>query len=150
MRDSAVRRWSALHTVLYRITGGLLGRRLAGNDMLLLTTRGHATGSDHTVPLLYLRDDGRLVVIASYGGRDDHPTWYRNLVAEPRVLVQAGTKRTEMMARTAHPEERRIWWPRVVSAYDDYATYQSRTEREIPVVFLEPLDQCEHQPGRVR
>lgn len=140
MKDSGVKRWSAIHALVYRFTRGVIGRRLVDNDMLLLTTKGHRTGKNHTVPLLYLQDDDRYVVIASYGGRPRHPTWYDNLVAEPAVRVQVRSRRQSMRARTATPEERGQWWPRIVNAYDDYAVYQSRTDREIPVVFLEPAE----------
>ncbi len=140
MRDASVRRWSRLHAIVYRATGGLVGRRLVANPMLLLTTRGSRSGEEHTVPLLYLEDGSRLVVIASYGGRPHHPDWYRNLVTTPRVRVQIGGERREMKARTATAEERALWWPRVLDAYDGYRTYQSRTEREIPIVFLEPVE----------
>ena len=139
MKDASVRRWSRIHAFIYRISGGLLGRRLVDNDMLLLTTHGRKTGEPHTVPLLYLTDDDRYAVIASYGGRDSHPDWYLNLVEDPIVEVRIpGTTRT-MSARTARPDERSEWWPRVLEAYDGYRTYQSRTTREIPVVFLEPI-----------
>lgn len=140
MRDSAVRRWSTVHKTLYRLSAGLIGRRLVENDMLLLTTTGHVTGRPHTVPLLYLRDDVRLVVVASYGGRPRHPTWYRNLVAQPLVAVQVNGSRFAMNARTADAEERARWWPRVEAAYDGYTVYQSRTARQIPIVFLDPVD----------
>lgn len=145
MRDTSVRRWSAFHARLYRLTGGRLGRRLVDNDMLLLTTTGRLTGKRHTVPLLYLRERASLVVIASYGGRRQNPDWYVNLLAEPRVLVQTGSERAWMLARTASGEERSRLWPEIVAAYDGYATYQSRTDREIPVVFLEPLEETENQ-----
>lgn len=138
MKDTAVRRWSQFHTMLYRSTNGVVGRRLVANDMLLLTTKGHRTGGAHTVPLLYLKEEDRLVLIASYGGRPQNPTWYDNLVAEPEVTVQIEGSTTRMTARTASPEERAVWWPQIEAAYDGYAVYQSRTEREIPVVFLEP------------
>ncbi len=138
MRDSEVKRWSALHRVLYEATNGALGRRLVGNDMLLLTTRGRRTGEAHTVPLLYLRDGDRLLVIASYGGRDHHPEWYLNLLAEPEVTARVGARNLAMTARTASSSERDVWWPQVVAAYGDYSVYQQRTEREIPVVALEP------------
>ena len=111
MRDPTVKRMSSLHRVLYRITGGLIGRRLVDNDILLLTTRGRATGREHTVPLLYLRDGERLVVIASYGGRDRHPEWYLNLVDEPSVTAQTGRNRSSYQARTATEDERERWWP---------------------------------------
>jgi F420H(2)-dependent quinone reductase len=138
VRDSAVKRLSTLHRVLYRITGGVIGRRLVDNDILLLTTRGRGTGRAHTVPLLYLEDGERLVLIASYGGRDRHPEWYLNLVDEPSVTAQTGRNRRSFQARTATEDERERWWPRVVAAYSDYAVYQGRTDREIPVVMLEP------------
>ncbi len=106
--------------------------------MLLLTTTGRKTGQDHTVPLLYLTDDERLVVIASYGGREYYPAWYLNLVDNPVVTAQLLGRTLEMVARVAHHDERQEWWPRIVDAYDGYRVYQSRTKREIPVVFLEP------------
>jgi deazaflavin-dependent oxidoreductase (nitroreductase family) len=138
MRDGAVKRWSALHRSLYQMSGGRIGRRLADNDMLLLTTTGHVSRRPHTIPLLYIREESRLLVVASYGGRPRHPAWYDNLVADPVVRVQMGAMRAEMIARTAEPEERAVWWPRVVDAFADYAVYQSRTDRVIPLVFLEP------------
>lgn len=107
--------------------------------MLLLTTVGRSSGKNHTVPLLYLVADERVVVIASYGGRDHYPDWYLNLTVSPQVTVQLPLERRQRrLARTASPQERGEWWPKIVGAYHGYATYQSRTEREIPVVFLDP------------
>lgn len=120
------------------MTNGMLGRRLAGNDMLLLTTRGRVTGELHTVPLLYLRDGDRLLVIASYGGRDRHPEWYLNLLADSSVTARVGNRKLAMTARTVSSAERAGWWPTVVKSYGDYAVYQERTDREIPIVALEP------------
>lgn len=137
MKDANVKRASSLHTILYRTTNGLIGRRLVNNDMLLLTTRGRHTGDSHTVPLLYLRDDERLIVIASYGGRPNHPEWYLNLLTEPAVDVQIRETRFVASATTMTAGERAEWWPDVVAAHADYALYQSRTEREIPVVWLD-------------
>lgn len=139
MKDSSVRRWSRLHTLVYRLSGGRVGKRLVHNDMLLLTTRGRHSKRAHTVPLLYLTDDDRFVVIASYGGRDRHPDWYLNLVSDPLVSVQTPGSVDAMRARVAEPAERRLWWPRVLDAYEGYRAYQTRTSREIPVVFLEPM-----------
>src|SRR5918994_5462186 len=79
MRDATARRLSRLHVLVYRLTGGRIGRRLVNNDMLLLTTCGARTGRKHTVPLLYLRDGETLVVIASWGGRPKNPHWFTNL-----------------------------------------------------------------------
>jgi deazaflavin-dependent oxidoreductase (nitroreductase family) len=136
MRDRTAKQLSALHTLLYRATQGVLGRRLVKNDMLLLTTVGRRTNKPHTVPLLYLRDGGNLAVVASWGGRDNHPEWYLNLSAEPQVRVQVRSRRMEMAARIASPEERDRLWPQVLAAYDGYVNYQSRTDREIPIVIL--------------
>jgi len=140
VRDSAVKSWSRIHRLLYRLTGGFVGRRLVDNDMLLLTTTGRVSGRAHTVPLLFLRDGKSLMVIASYGGRDGHPEWYLNLVRQPVVHAQIRGDHLDLLARTASGTERREWWPRVVEAFDGYAVYQSRTEREIPVVILDPVD----------
>lgn len=137
MRNGTAKHLSTLHTLLYRATRGVIGRRLVNNDMLLLTTAGRRTDKPHTVPLLYLRDGDKLAVVASWGGRDTHPEWYLNLVAEPRVRVQVRGRQMEKLARTASPKERDRLWSLVVAAYDGYATYQTRTARKIPIVILE-------------
>ena len=138
MNDPAVKLLSTLHTALYRLTGGRIGHRLVHNDMCLLTTTGARSGRPHTVPLLYLEDGDRLVLIASYGGRRNHPDWYYNLEKHAAATVQIFSEKRPVTARTADAEERVAWWPRIVAAYPDYAVYQSRTEREIPVVILQP------------
>lgn len=136
MRDVTARRLSTLHTNLYRLTGGRIGRRLVANDMLLLTTRGRVTGNPHTVPLLYLTAPDHWVVIASWGGRPDHPEWYKNLVADPRARIQILGESIDVRASTATDSEKSALWPMIVAAYDGYSTYQSRTSRDIPVVLL--------------
>jgi deazaflavin-dependent oxidoreductase (nitroreductase family) len=146
VRDDTARRLSALHRRLYRATGGRLGRRLVNNDMLLLETRGRRSGRRHTVPLLYLRDGADLVVIASWGGRDEPPDWYRNLLADAEVEVQVGSARFRAHAAPMAEPERSRWWETAVAAYEGYATYQGRTERIIPVVRLRPLLQATGPP----
>ena len=138
MKDATEQRLSALHTRLFRLTGGRVGRRLVDNDMLLLTTTGRRSGQERTIPLLYLKDGATFVVVASWGGREDHPLWYENLLADPSVTVQERANLYALVARTATPTERREWWPKVVGAYGGYVEEQSRTTREIPIVFLEP------------
>ena len=138
MHDVTAKYLSAVHAGLYRATGGRLGRRLVDNDMLLLTTIGRKSGRRHQVPLLYLRDGDSFVVIASWGGRDYPPDWYINLMAAPQVEVQVLAETIPVTAREATTAERELWWPRVLEAYDGYAAYQARTDRTIPVVFLEP------------
>ena len=137
MRDATVKRLSSLHALAYRTTDGRIGRRLVDNDMLLLTTVGRRTGTEHTVPLLYLREGHRLVVIASYGGRPGHPDWYRNLESHPQASVQILGDHIEAKATTMTVTEHSEWWPRIVDAYSDYDAYQSRTNRQIPVVWLD-------------
>ncbi len=138
MKDANVRRFSSLHTALFRLTGGRIGKRLVDNDMLLLTTVGSSTGQDHTVPLLYLEHEGSLVVVASYGGRPDHPQWYKNLLATPEANIQIGSESIEVEARTASGAERSRLWRDVVRSYDQYEVYQTRTDRQIPLVVLDP------------
>lgn len=139
MKNKNVRRWSSAHRILFRSSGGRVGKRLVSNDMLLLTTAGRHTGDPHTVPLLYLHDGDALVVIASYGGRPEHPEWYRNLVKDSHVGVRTATDTFKATARTASDDERTQLWSRVLEAYDGYRVYQERTEREIPVVVLERI-----------
>lgn len=136
VRDRTAKHLSSIHRVLYQTTGGAIGRRLVDNDMCLLTTTGRRSGQEHTVPLLYLRDEGRLVVIASWGGRDEHPHWYLNLLDDPAARVQVLGEQWPVTATTASTRDRAVWWPQVLDAYDGYAEYESRTDREIPVVFL--------------
>ena len=138
MRDAQVKLLSKLHTLAFQATRGVVGRRLVDNDMLLLTTTGRRTGKPHTVPLLYLTEGKRFVVIASYGGRPDDPEWYRNLVVEPVARIQVEGRHIDVVAETMDDHTRDEWWPRIVEAYDGYATYQGRTARRIPVVWLTP------------
>ncbi len=134
--DRLVRAISTFHTALYRMTRGRLGRRIADNDMLLLTTRGWVSGRIHTVPLLYLRDGDDLVVIASYGGRHENPEWYRNLQAQPEAEVTVDGRRLRVHADTADGAERERLWECAVEAYEGFTKYQARTDRLIPVVRL--------------
>jgi deazaflavin-dependent oxidoreductase (nitroreductase family) len=107
---------------------------------LLLTTVGRRTGQAHTVPLPYLRDEGRSVVVASFAGNPKHPAWYLNLAAEPAVTVQDGPTVSRAVATTAAGEERTRLWDTLVARYPWYADYQQQTEREIPLVILTPAD----------
>lgn len=140
MRDGTAKWLSALHRSMYATTSGLIGRRLVGNDMLLLTTVGRSTGRLHTVPLLYLIDactDVRsYVVIASWGGRDHDPHWYSNLVANPAVEIRIRGRTFAASAAPLAEPERSRWWQRAVKAYPGYQRYQARTTRLIPLVRL--------------
>ncbi len=128
----------AVHRWLYRASGGKWGRTFFGSPILLLTTTGRRTGRARTWPLTYLPDDEgeRLIVVASNGGQPNHPAWYLNLRANPRVGVQLGNRSRPMIAQTTEGEERERLWSRVVEEYPAYAEYQRKTDRQIPVVAL--------------
>lgn len=117
------------------------------NDMLLLTTRGRRSGRPHTVPLLYLLDGPHPIVIASWGGRPDHPHWFENLRADPDVVVQIRREVFTARSMILGEPERSIWYARAVSAYPGYEDYQGRTDRIIPVVRLERQRPAGWPPG---
>ncbi len=125
-----------LHRLLYRASGGKLGKTFFGSPILLLTTIGRKTGRPRTWPLTYLAEGEHLIVIASNGGQPNHPAWYLNLRANPRVSVQLGERNYTMIAQTAKGDERARLWSRVVEEYPAYAEYQKKTDRQIPVVVL--------------
>ena len=130
----------ASHKFVFRATGGAIGSRLAGIQHLLLTTTGRRTGLPREHPLACFEQDGKLLIVASKGGADEHPAWYLNLVDEPRVEVHHRGERARRLARTALPEERAALWPELVRQNRMYGTYERRTTREIPVVVLDPAD----------
>jgi F420H(2)-dependent quinone reductase len=128
------------HTLVYRLTGGRLGATLRGMPMLLLTTWGRRSGKLRTTPLLYLPVDDVFVLVASNGGAVQHPTWWFNLEAHPEALVQIGPARGRVRAVPASPAERHRFWPLLLHIYPPYAQYQARTDREIPLIVLHPID----------
>lgn len=127
----------ALHSTLYRLTGGKVGGRIGKAPVLLLTVTGRKSGRRRTAPLLYGRDGDDLVVIASKGGDPRHPAWYLNLQGQ-EAEVQIGRERRRVRARDAEGERRERLWAQMVALYPPYADYQQRTTRRIPVVVLEP------------
>ncbi len=135
-----IHRAMGLHTLAYRATGGVIGHRIPGlgAPILLLDHVGAKSGSVRTSPLLYIEDGENVAVIASKGGFPRNPAWFHNLRAHPEASVQVGSKRRGVRARLAAGEERERLWRRAVEAYPPYADYQARTDREIPVVVLEP------------
>lgn len=134
-----IRRLMGAHTLVYRATGGRIGQRLPGlPQMLLLDHVGARSGTRRTIPLLYLEDGADVVVVASKGGHPKHPAWYHNLRANPDTTVQIGGERRPVHARLADADERARLWPEAVALYPSYRGYQERTEREIPMVILEP------------
>jgi deazaflavin-dependent oxidoreductase (nitroreductase family) len=127
------------HAGIYRATNGLVGHRFPGSpSMLLLDHVGAKSGTLRTSPLVYARDGVDFVLVASKGGYPKSPGWFHNLKANPDTTIQVGSKRLAVHARVADPDERKRLWPVVVKVYGGYEDYQRRTEREIPLVILEP------------
>jgi F420H(2)-dependent quinone reductase len=126
------------HISLYRRTNGAIGGRMAGRSMLLLTTIGRKSGKERTTPLQYMEDGSDYLLIASYGGSPQDPQWFRNLVDNPQAKIQIGSKIIDVTARKANPEERSRLWPIVIGRSQEFANYQTKTTREIPVVILTP------------
>lgn len=120
-------------------SGGTKGMTLRGLPVILLTTKGAKSGKIRKTPLMRVEHDGRYAVVASLGGAPKHPVWYHNVLAHPQVELQDGTVRQDMTAREVTGEEKAQWWERAVAAYPDYADYQAKTDREIPVFVLEPV-----------
>ncbi|HLH61501.1 MAG TPA: nitroreductase family deazaflavin-dependent oxidoreductase [Ktedonobacteraceae bacterium] len=124
---------------LYRVTGGRLGEKQLSYSMLLLHTIGRKTGKRRTHTLLYVRDGENLVICASNNGSPQLPAWYLNLQAQPRVWIQHGRTRRQVIAETVSPEERERLWQRLLQVRPQYADYQKYTSRVFPIVILKPL-----------
>ncbi|MDX2709348.1 nitroreductase family deazaflavin-dependent oxidoreductase [Streptomyces sp. PA03-6a] len=130
--------WVRDQVELYEGSGGTDGTTLRGKPVIVLTTLGAKSGRIRKTPLMRVEHDGSYAVVASKGGAPQHPVWYHNLVADPRVELQDGPVRQDMTAREVTGDERAAWWERAVEAWPDYAEYQKNTDREIPVFVLEP------------
>jgi deazaflavin-dependent oxidoreductase (nitroreductase family) len=138
-KDIGARLANLVHGTIFNSTKGRIGGSGFGMPVVQLTTTGRKSGQARKSMLTSPVQDGdRMVLVASYGGADHHPAWYLNLRDNPDVEITRDGKTTAMKARTATAEERAELWPRVVSAYKGYAGYQTRTDREIPLVILEP------------
>jgi deazaflavin-dependent oxidoreductase (nitroreductase family) len=128
---------TSLNTKLFRATNGRIGGGIGKMKILLLHHVGRKSGQERVTPLLYLRDDDRLVVVASKGGSEKHPAWFHNLMANPETLVELPREKRKVRARQATDEERADLWPRLVDLYGSYESYQGYTDRKIPLVILE-------------
>jgi deazaflavin-dependent oxidoreductase (nitroreductase family) len=135
-------RWVREQVELYESSGGTQGTTLrdTGLPVVVVTNRGARSGTVRKTPLMRVEHEGRYAAVASQGGAPRHPAWYANLLAHPVVELQDGPAKQDMRAREVHGDERAQWWERAVAAYPPYADYQRRTEREIPVLVLEPLE----------
>ena len=126
---------------LYERSGGTEGTALpSGERVIVLTSVGAKSGKLRKTPLMRVEHDGQYAVVASLGGAPKHPVWYYNLVANPHVELQDGPVKRDYQAREVHGEEYAAWFERAVAAWPDYAEYQTKTTRTMPIFVLTPLD----------
>jgi F420H(2)-dependent quinone reductase len=130
--------WVRDQVELMERSGGTAGTELRGMPIIIVTSRGVKSGKLRKNPVMRVEHDGRYAAVASVGGAPENPQWYYNVAADPHVEVQDGPVKQQMVAREVTGEEKAQWWERAVAAYPDYADYQAKTERQIPVFVLEP------------
>jgi deazaflavin-dependent oxidoreductase (nitroreductase family) len=131
--------WVRDQVELIERSGGTEGMTLRGMPVILLVTKGARSGKLRKTPLMRVEHDGAYALVASLGGAPKHPVWYYNLLADPHIELQDGTERRDMVVREVTGEEKADWWERAVAAFPNYAEYQEKTERQIPVFVAEPL-----------
>lgn len=130
--------WVAEQTRTYLASEGTEGHEANGVRMLVLATTGRTTGQPRRTCLIYGKSGADFVVVASKGGADEHPDWFKNLQADNSAGVQAGSRRVTCQARVASPAERKALWPEMVRIFPLYEEYAGKTDRQIPVVLLTP------------
>jgi F420H(2)-dependent quinone reductase len=128
-----------VNTWLYRVSKGRIMGKAGGVSVLLLTVPGRKTGTPHTNPVSYIRDDDSYVVTGSAGGQPGEPQWFRNLRAADRADIEVGPERIPVTVTIASPEQRALLWARLVEQGPQFAKYQTKTDREIPMAVLTPL-----------
>jgi deazaflavin-dependent oxidoreductase (nitroreductase family) len=131
--------WARRQVELFESTDGAEGNTLRGRPIIVLTSIGAKTGKLRKTPLMRVEHDGEYAVVASQGGAPKHPVWYYNLTANPHVELQDGATRRDYTAREVTGDEKAVWWDRAVATWPDYAGYQLKTERQIPVFVLSPM-----------
>jgi F420H(2)-dependent quinone reductase len=136
--EPSTQQWVRDQVDLYESSGGREGTTLRDLPVVIMTNRGVKSGKLRKTPVMRVEHDGRYAAVASKGGMPTHPVWYYNLVADPQIELQDGPVKTDMTARLVTGDEKATWWSRAVAAYPDYADYQEKTTREIPVFVLEP------------
>lgn len=128
--------WARKQAELLEGSGGTEGIELNGMPVILLTTKGNKSGKLRKTPLMRVEHNGEYAAVASLGGAPKNPVWYYNVKAEPLVELQDGTDLADYIAREVTGDEKSVWWERAVKAFPDYADYQTKTDREIPVFVL--------------
>jgi len=131
--------WARENAELYMASGGTEGTELKGKPVILLTTVGAKTGKLRKTPLMRVEHNGEYAVVASLGGAPKNPVWFHNVVKHPRVELQDGAATGDYEAREVFGEEKASWWRRAVEVWPDYADYQRKTDRQIPVFVLTPI-----------
>lgn len=137
INKNAAKVFTTIHGGLYKLTGGRLGGKMAGGQIIILGTTGRKSGKRRERPLIGGDHPNGWVVIASFSGHDEHPDWYLNLQADPKGWVIVGKETHEVTSREAEGAERDELWANMVAVYSDYDEYQNVTDREIPVLVLE-------------
>lgn len=130
--------WARANADTYMASGGTEGTEMKGRPVILLTTIGAKSGKIRKTPLMRVEHDGEYAVVASLGGAPKHPVWYFNMKAHPRVELQDGAANKDYESREVFDDEKAIWWERAVATWPDYADYQKKTDRQIPVFVLTP------------
>jgi deazaflavin-dependent oxidoreductase (nitroreductase family) len=134
----ALKYFARAHIWVYRRTDGKIGAKLLRFPAALLTTTGRKSDQPRTTATLYLRDGDRVILPATFGGRDENPLWYLNLKENPNVRVQIRAQRLDLVARNATDAERERYWPRLTRMYPPYRKYREAADRVIPLVVCEP------------
>ena len=131
--------WARKQAERYEATDGAEAADLRGRPVIVLTSVGAKTGKLRKTALMRVEHDGVYAVVASMGGAPKHPVWYHNLKANPHVELQDGASKRDYLARELTGDEKALWWERAVATWPDYARYQTKTTRQIPVFVLEPV-----------
>jgi F420H(2)-dependent quinone reductase len=131
--------WARENAEEYMASGGEKGTELKGRPVILLTTIGAKSGKIRKTPLMRVEHGGEYAVVASLGGAPKNPVWYYNIVANPRVELQDGAETKDYDSREVFGDEKAAWWERAVATWPDYAEYQTKTDRQIPVFVLTPV-----------
>ncbi len=131
--------WARENAETYMESGGTEGTELKGRPVILLTTIGAKSGKIRKTPLMRVEHDGEYAVVASLGGAPKNPVWYYNIKAHPQVELQDGAVTKDYESREVFDDEKAVWWERAVAAWPDYAEYQKKTDRQIPVFVLTPV-----------
>ncbi len=133
-------KWVREQVEEYESSGGTRGTTLRGVPVVVITSQGASSGKLRKNPVMRVEHEGTYAAVASKGGSPEHPAWYRNLVEHPLIELQDGPSKGDYVARELAGDERAQWWERAVAVWPDYAKYQTKTDREIPVFLLEPTE----------